>query len=168
LADFVADVAALPPETFAAQHGRAFLLRYGGAETLRPAESKRATAMYEPPGGASASPQMGFLVFPLSLNKSSSSLGFLSVGRTDNNDVVINDISVSQFHAVVRFDGSGAARLSDAGSTSGTFVNDQAAPHHTAGEGLPLRLGDRVRLGSVELTYLPAAQFRDLVRRLAG
>jgi K+-transporting ATPase ATPase B chain len=52
------------------------------------------------------------------------------------------DTVVSKRHAVVTFDDAGAARIADAGSTNGTFVNGRQL------EGpAPLALGDRIMLG---------------------
>ena len=59
-----------------------------------------------------------------------------------------DDITVSRFHAVLRLEGN-RYRIYDAGSTSGTYVNDQQVPEY----GLQLADGDEVQLGAVRLRY---------------
>ena len=59
-----------------------------------------------------------------------------------------DDITVSRFHAVLRLEGN-RYRIYDAGSTSGTFVNDRPVPEY----GLQLADGDEIQLGAVRLRY---------------
>lgn len=59
-----------------------------------------------------------------------------------------DDITVSRYHAVFRLEGT-HYRLYDAGSTSGTFVNEQPVPEY----GTQLRDGDIINLGAVRLRY---------------
>ncbi len=47
----------------------------------------------------------------------------IKVGRSQENDIVISDASVSKFHLELFFDGEGNAFLTDKSSTNGTFVN---------------------------------------------
>jgi pSer/pThr/pTyr-binding forkhead associated (FHA) protein len=69
------------------------------------------------------------------------------IGRDDGVDILIEDFRVSRRHAVVQ---RSADRLmiTDAGSTNGTWLNDQRL-HGTA----ELSDGDRIRVGSVELRF---------------
>jgi hypothetical protein len=48
----------------------------------------------------------------------------ITVGRTGNNDIPIEDIQISKFHAFFRRTGNGY-ELEDAGSRNGTYVNDR-------------------------------------------
>ena len=50
----------------------------------------------------------------------------ITVGRTDNNDLVVPDEQVSKFHAFFRLVGD-RVELSDAGSRNGTFVGTRRA-----------------------------------------
>ncbi len=59
-----------------------------------------------------------------------------------------DDITVSRYHAVLRLEGS-RYRIYDAGSTSGTYVNDRQVPEY----GLQLADGDEIQLGAVRLLY---------------
>ncbi len=59
-----------------------------------------------------------------------------------------NDITVSRIHATITLEGSDY-RLYDEGSTSGTWINDQAVPEY----GYQLMDGDEIRLGAVIMRY---------------
>jgi hypothetical protein len=69
------------------------------------------------------------------------------IGRSDEADVVVTSPDLSRRHAYVSWDGH-SATIVDAGSTNGTVVNNQPV----AGA-RPLRPGDVVRLGSLELRF---------------
>jgi tRNA A-37 threonylcarbamoyl transferase component Bud32 len=64
-----------------------------------------------------------------------------TIGRTDDNDLIIPDLTVSRHHATLRFDGSHWV-VEDTQSANGTFVNDTRIRW-------PQKLvdGDRVRFG---------------------
>jgi hypothetical protein len=72
------------------------------------------------------------------------------IGRSPNQAHIAfsNDITVSRYHAVLRLEGH-HYRIYDAGSTSGTYVNDQQVPEY----GLQLNDGDDIQLGAVRLRY---------------
>lgn len=59
-----------------------------------------------------------------------------------------DDITVSRYHAVLRLDVN-RYRIYDAGSTSGTYVNDRRVPDY----GLELNDGDIIQMGAVRLRY---------------
>src|SRR5690242_2597304 len=48
----------------------------------------------------------------------------ITVGRTQNNDIVVPDTAISKFHAFFRLDGK-SVELADAGSRNGTFVDNR-------------------------------------------
>lgn len=90
----------------------------------------------------------------------------VTVGRTSNNDVVLDDGSVSRFHAWMIHDATtGRWALTDAGSKNGTFLNGAALKAKT-----PTPLTDRARLrfGQVELVFYAPAAFLDLLKRRLG
>lgn len=68
--------------------------------------------------------------------------GGLEIGRSPENDVVIDDDGVSRFHARLLYD-NGSLWLRDAGSRNGLFVNDQRVADHRA-----LKVGDVVRIAT--------------------
>jgi pSer/pThr/pTyr-binding forkhead associated (FHA) protein len=84
-------------------------------------------------------PRNGF-VYPLRL-------GAQLIGRADNADVLVDSQDVSRKHAQVSWDGTSAVVV-DAGSRSGTIVNG----HPITGT-CPLRSGDVLQVGSVELRF---------------
>ncbi len=66
------------------------------------------------------------------------------LGRGVDNDVVIPDAPVSRHHAKIQQRDEGVFWVTDLSSTYGTFVNDE----HVGLEGLPMRDGDILRLGT--------------------
>lgn len=68
--------------------------------------------------------------------------GGLEIGRSPENDLIVEDDDVSRFHARLLFE-NGSLWIRDAGSRNGVFVNDKRIPEHKA-----LKVGDRVRIGS--------------------
>ncbi len=71
--------------------------------------------------------------------------GSLSVGRAEENDVVIGENAVSRLHCVVNLVGDRPCII-DQTSTNGTFVNGERVAHGWLGH------GDLVRVGNAELT----------------
>lgn len=80
----------------------------------------------------------------------------VTIGRVESNDVVLDDGSVSRFHAWLQQDErTGQWAITDAESKNGTSVN--GAPLGPRQRAL-LDDGARLKLGEVELTFLlPAA-----------
>jgi len=89
-------------------------------------------------------PDVGEVVYELTEAK-------VSVGRTDDNVIHINDPSVSVHHAEFVLMGGGYV-LRDLGSTNGIRVNGKPA------NDAKLCPGDRVRFGSVEGVFEPDAK----------
>jgi hypothetical protein len=152
---------------FSRLHGRAFLLlRRGGDKPLnRPTRPGRTLVQSTPPESSRELAPSQYLVFPIRKTERSIIARFYSVGQTRNNDVVIRDVTVSKFHAFFQDadDGKGFVLL-DARSTNGTFVNEGRVPRQGLGNPVPVRSGDRVRFGGVELSFLTAQELCDLVR----
>jgi pSer/pThr/pTyr-binding forkhead associated (FHA) protein len=85
----------------------------------------------------------------------------VTLGRTANNDIVLDDASVSRFHAWLQAEGDSWA-VFDAGSRNGTSVNgSRLAPKKAS----PLANGSRVRVGSVELIFHSAQGFLELLKK---
>lgn len=66
----------------------------------------------------------------------------LTIGRDQNNDLVLQDLLISRHHAIIRRLGNGDYYLADGGSTNGCHINDQRIT-------VPTRLNDddRIRIG---------------------
>ena len=71
----------------------------------------------------------------------------MSVGRADDNQLIIADDSVSSHHGEFAFDGS-SWTLTDLGSTNGTKVGGSRVEH------LPLTSGAAFQLGNVNCVFL--------------
>src|SRR5262249_999580 len=87
----------------------------------------------------------------------------LIIGRGDNCDIYINDSSVSRRHASVEASPAGV-RVTDLGSTNGTFINN------TAVASAALRDGDSLRVGNCIYRFLAGgnveAEYHEEIYRL--
>jgi hypothetical protein len=79
--------------------------------------------------------------------------GRVTVGRTLNNDVVIEHPAVSRTHAIIESD-AGVYFITDAGSKNGTLVGD-----HAIKEKRLLADGDRISIGPAVLTFHASEDF---------
>ena len=71
-----------------------------------------------------------------------------SVGRTKENDLWIDDASVSKIHAALVLNSERQLMVADTGSTNGTFINDERIAY---GKAMLLKDGDRLRFGTIEI-----------------
>lgn len=72
--------------------------------------------------------------------------GGLNIGRSSENEVVLQDDGVSRFHARLLYD-NGSLWLQDAGSRNGVFVNGVRVTGHQA-----LRVGDKIKIAEHQFT----------------
>jgi len=72
----------------------------------------------------------------------------LNVGRASDNDLSLNDASVSKIHAALLMTGEGTLLVADTGSTNGTFINGRRISY---GESRQIDDGDVVGFGDVEV-----------------
>ena len=89
----------------------------------------------------------------------------ISVGRTDESDMVLSHISMSKKHAtLVMEEGDGISySVTDLGSTNGTFVgNDEIEVNKPR----VLKDGDVVAFGSLEFLFYEASTFLKFVHTL--
>jgi len=102
---------------------------------------------------------------PLVRNSASPYTDRITVGRTANCDVVLNEKSVSKLHALfwpaADFD---HWAVSDARSANGSWLNEKRlAPL----DRMPIRPGDLLRFGELEVKFIdPTILYEMLVRRL--
>jgi FHA domain len=75
--------------------------------------------------------------------------GSVTIGRSSDNQIVLNDPQASSRHAEVRPEGEGYV-ISDLGSTNGTFINQRRL---TPNVPYVLKPTDLIRIGSTEFTY---------------
>ncbi|MDQ3748129.1 MAG: FHA domain-containing protein [Acidobacteriota bacterium] len=74
----------------------------------------------------------------------------LSVGRTKENDLWLDDASVSKIHAALVLNSENQLMVADTGSTNGTFINNQRIAY---GQATPIKSGDKLKFGTVEVTF---------------
>ncbi|MEN3328404.1 MAG: transport system ATP-binding/permease protein [Acidobacteriota bacterium] len=72
----------------------------------------------------------------------------LNVGRASDNDLTLNDASVSKIHAALLMSGEGTLLVADTGSTNGTYLNGRRISY---GESRLIEEGDVVGFGDVEV-----------------
>lgn len=70
----------------------------------------------------------------------------ISLGRREDNQVVVNDPNVSRYHAKIFFD-SKEWRIEDLKSTNGVFLNGKKVKK------APLNQGDEIRMGSTLMKF---------------
>ncbi|MDF1823446.1 MAG: FHA domain-containing protein [Verrucomicrobiales bacterium] len=70
----------------------------------------------------------------------------ITIGRGPDNDLVLDHVSLSGSHAVIQNEG-GSFKVTDLGSTNGTFVNGEQITE------APLVEGTRVLFGSVDSVF---------------
>jgi FHA domain-containing protein len=74
----------------------------------------------------------------------------LNVGRVSDNDLALNDTSVSKIHATLVMNHEGTMLVADTGSTNGTYINGRRIAY---GEARNIEEGDVVGFGDVEVRF---------------
>ncbi len=69
-----------------------------------------------------------------------------SIGRTKENDLVIDDASISKIHAAFVLNSDGQLMVADTGSTNGTFINGERIAY---GKAFVIKNGDKLQFGTV-------------------
>lgn len=72
----------------------------------------------------------------------------ISVGRTKENDLIIEDISISKIHAALVLNPEKKLLVADTGSTNGTFINGQRIAY---GRAFPIGENDKLKFGTIEV-----------------
>ena len=72
----------------------------------------------------------------------------LNVGRASDNELTLNDVSVSKIHAALLMNSEGTLLVADTGSTNGTYINGRRIAY---GESRPIEEGDVLGFGDVEV-----------------
>jgi hypothetical protein len=170
LEDFSSDCKELELDAFTRRHGESFLLHHGPFDRLKQPMASQATMTLE--NGDTKSdrpfnPQADFLVFPVNKPQSDGTRAdMVWLGRSDFNEVVVPDATISEVQAFIRKADDGGYFIQDAGSRNGTFVNDDQVPAQGMGSAVLLNSGARLRLGQVKLIFLNAEQLYVLLNRL--
>lgn len=158
------------PNEFQAAYQKATLVGVGMAGDLGEASSKKAGATMKASKGlleqlvaSRALVDRVWLLTKSGGGRGPGATAGITVGRAADNDVVINEYSMSKNHCEFRHE-MGRVVVVDKGSTNGTWVGDAQVP---AGKGLPVKDGDSLCLGRYRFTFLTAAGFVARVKALA-
>ncbi|MCD9188026.1 MAG: FHA domain-containing protein [Pyrinomonadaceae bacterium] len=73
----------------------------------------------------------------------------LSVGRGNENNLTIEDASVSKIHASLMLNNDNQLVVADTGSTNGTFINNERIPY---GKAIPIEKNQKVIFGLIEVS----------------
>ena len=74
----------------------------------------------------------------------------LNVGRVSDNELCLNDTSVSKIHAALVMNQQSTLLVADTGSTNGTYINGRRIAY---GESRPIEDGDVVGFGDIEVRF---------------
>ncbi|MHC4598605.1 MAG: FHA domain-containing protein [Planctomycetota bacterium] len=170
LAEFKVKYGILTKQDFLAKFRAPFLvIEFGSVETLPGKDAKDAEAVplrdrthWNEDGAA----DLQAIVVPLVKSDRNEKGDRITLGRSDDNDVVVHHQSVSKFHAYFLEDPeSGRLSLAEAGSSYGTTVEGDLVE-----KGQPRPLEDRASLvfaASVLATYFTPASFYDYMDLMA-
>ena len=106
--------------------------------------------------------QVSIEIYPLAKKPGASFADRITIGRTPNNDVAINDHSVSRLHAYVRLEGTRWV-VADAGSKNGSWMRGVALEPRKE---QPVKSHAVVRIGEVDLTFFTAADLYEILRTM--
>jgi hypothetical protein len=154
-------------DEFLAAAAPAALVRYRADLDEEPSKSGLQTLSIDEeieetlPFGRDLSPDIDMEVYPLTKKPGAAFPDRITLGRTSNNDIVVNDTSVSRFHAYIRRDGATWV-VADAGSKNGSWLRGEALEPRRE---KPLASRAIIKLGEVEMTFYLAA---DLFAALGG
>ncbi len=84
---------------------------------------------------------------------------YIAIGRSKDNDIIIDDLSVSRKHAILEVDETGKLFLTDLNSSNGTFVNNVRIREKT-----PITTNDQILLGKATLLIETSEDFQGTVR----
>lgn len=111
-------------------------------------------------------PNRDLLTFPIVNTPRSPYSHFVSVGRAGNNDIHLPDDSVAGFHAAITQEGE-QLFLKPGPEVRLSPLKLNGAPVSLAdSRGVPLRSGDIVTVGEIELAFLDASALFVLVQKL--
>jgi FHA domain-containing protein len=129
-----------------------------------PTGAFRILDLQKPKGALQPTTERGGRPLVLPLRKVQSTFpSMITVGRTENNDLVVPDEQVSKFHAFFRLV-TERVELSDAGSRNGTFVSGRRL--ESRGAGAQVRINDKFAFGAIEFQLFDARGCWEWLRQL--
>jgi hypothetical protein len=114
--------------------------------SISPQDLDETEEMIGPPGPQTGSPPAGAFIIVDGKRHVVLSKAAITVGRRQDNDLILDDPRVSRIHAQLRVK-DGKFTLFDLGSSQGTRVNNRKVTQHI------LQAGDVIRVGSTRLVY---------------
>lgn len=158
------EYAELGREGFAKKHGQVFLLGPNSpfTEMMNPSSTAEIAVGED---DALFHPRLSHHVYSV-LPSGRTAFTYVTVGRTQNNDIVLADSTVSKFHAFFRKNAYGEYLLQDAGSKNGTFLDGQPVPGRDAGKGQLVSEKARLRFGTVEFWFLGLDEFLTIMTHI--
>jgi hypothetical protein len=146
--------------------GSAFFLRQTRATAVAPAAEMTAIELLTGEGDEAIDERITDYSIYAVRSAGSKPFGgeYISLGRGEGNDILIDDPSISKFHAFIVQQGNDFA-LADAGSKHGTFLNEEKVANYRESKPRPLKEGDRVRVAEVRLTFVHAPAVLELCKR---
>lgn len=123
-----------------------------------PAPEQKIDEFWDTQGKYHLDPGTDPLVFPLEKSRRPNAFGIgVTLGRTQNNDVVVVEPSVSRFHCFFQYnETAGHWYVIDAESHNGTFIHEERL--HPGRPGV-LRDGAAVRFGGVRMRFFSVQGF---------
>jgi hypothetical protein len=159
--DWVEEAMKKTKDEFVADHPHPFLIGSGPKTQGGPRGAHTFRIDLNALNKALAEARSTSLVMPLK-KRLTTFPSMISLGRTSNNDLVVDDAQISKFHASFRFR-DGNVEVEDAGSANGTYLGGNAL---VKGTPQPLRRGDVIRFGGLSFElYDPAGAWGWLTGR---
>ncbi|MCP4499673.1 MAG: FHA domain-containing protein [Deltaproteobacteria bacterium] len=160
LSDFVSYAHELEEDAFRSAFGNAFFiladgLKFHPPEGFQPTARIDLAALRAVTAGAPIPETPVFLV----KRAEDSAFPFVSVGRTNNCDIMLPDESVSKLHAILK-EIDGVIYIQDADSQNGTSLGGAEAPIRGQGKAPGLVSGSEVLFGAVRMHFVDAAGLR--------
>jgi len=135
-----------------------------GQPSLTPAEDEEYVVRTQTSINPMLSQPSGPMVFVVEKTHRNAFGRGITVGRAVNNDIVIDDGSVSRFHAWFEKSPEGTFLVADAGSKNGTTLkNAKLEPRKTAA----VSTSEMICFGKVEVTFFSAEGFLEMLARAA-
>lgn len=168
LESFLPSAQRLDAAGFETEHGSGFLIVTAtSVDRARAEHTQLLLGTFDQAAAGGRTADVSVVVF--CLRPSIAQAGHLvTIGRDIKHDVVIPDTSVSRFHAFMRRGEDGVFVVQDMASTNGTTVNGQSAPARGAGPPTPVKPGDNLCFGQVQVTFTDARALREFVLQAAG
>lgn len=161
--DYVAELKNLGEVEFAGRHRASVLLGVGMVGELTDAGGGAGRTVAVQTVSSETQNSVGLVGHVWPLRKERAGPGGISVGRGQDNDVVISEYSISQKHCEFIMAPTGT-QIKDLGATNGT----QVAGHRLmARRALPIKDGEQVILGRFEFQFMTAKSFCQRVAELA-